>query len=124
MSTEPLIEPLFGAETHAFGAGQTENATVSAIKEMHEARPFDFRQKALAELARALAQNIDRGNAKGRSVGNEAAQLVVVLDKLAGVEEGVDESQIPKEVQEFSYALAQLPRIAPGPGHAEVRDSA
>lgn len=106
-----------------------ETETREQLTAMHEEHPFTASQRVIAKVAIALAQNIDRGNFKGRAIGNEATQLVASMQLLAGDE--VDPTAegalgAPAVVLEFMHALAQPPRVDTPSGDAgtEVRDSA
>lgn len=104
--------PLFEDNLGGFAPGATETRTIVQLEAMNAAKPFDAPQQLLAEAARALAQNIDAGNRKGRAIGNEVAQLLAVIATLTqGEEDAPTESDIPDETREFIHALAAVPRI-------------
>ena len=74
-----------------------------------------------AETARALAQNIDRGNLKGRAIGNEAAQMLACIEQLQGdTDAAVDVNALPEETRQFLEGLGSVPRI----DRAKTRDNA
>lgn len=90
----------------------TETAVINAIRELDAKKPLEGMQKAIAQVCRSLARNIDGGNLKGRAVANEATQLANLLTQLAGVEaESVDESSVPEMTRRLMDALATPPRL-------------
>lgn len=104
-------DALFDIESAQIGVGSTQKRTIEALKTMNEERPFTAAEKLLAEVARALAENIDRGNIKGRSIGNEAMQLQSVISTLVGEQgEHEDPLDLPAETLELMRALANPAR--------------
>lgn len=92
--------------------GQTERKVEEQLDLVRAEKEFTPSDEMLAEVARALAQNIDRGNLKGRSIGNEAAQMLACLEQLRGeTVEAVEASDIPAETKEFMDGLGTVPRI-------------
>lgn len=106
-----LSPALFEVESGQFGLGSTQKRTIEALQAMNDERPFTSSEKLLAEVARALAENIDRGNTKGRSIGNEAMQLQSVIATLVGeTNEHEDPLDLPVETLELMRALANSPQ--------------
>ena len=108
--------------------GDMERETIKQLEELAEVVDFTSQQKLIAQTARALAQNIDRGNVKGRSIGNEAAQLLQAIEMLTPeeVDDDAATATIPAATKELFDALqspallAALPRV----DRTEVRDTA
>jgi hypothetical protein len=104
-------DALFELESEQIGIGSTQRRTIAALQAMNDDRPFTASQQLLAEVARALAENIDRGNMKGRSIGNEAMQLQSVIATLVGeTNEHEDPLDLPAETLELMRALANSPQ--------------
>jgi len=102
---------LFGDESVRVGVGATESRTITALEAMNVDGTFTPAQELLAEVARALAQNIDGGNRKGRSIGNEAMQLQSVIATLVGDDPTDDDVlDLPEETRELMSALANPAR--------------
>lgn len=103
---------LFEENLVGYPPGPTETRTIRQLEAMNEEKPFDPPQLLLAEAARALGQNIDAGNRKGRAIGNEVAQLLAVIQTLTATEaDAPAASDIPSETREFMNGLAAVPRI-------------
>lgn len=85
---------LFSSSSLAFGLGPMERRAVDTLEAMHAGARFTPAQMLLAETARALAANIDRGNVKGRAIGNEAMQLAAVLAVLEGDDAGAADGEL------------------------------
>ncbi len=125
--TNPGLFDLPGTEAGAIG--EMEREAREQLNAMHDSRAFTAHQQVIAKVAISLARNIDRGNLKGRAIGNEATQLVASMQLLAGEE--IDPNAegtlgIPAETERFLHALTQPPRVDPAPGGAgtPLRDSA
>jgi hypothetical protein len=59
--------------------------------------------------------NIDKGNLKGRAVGNEAMQLMAALEAISGTGPGDEPvaGNIPPDAQKLMDALSAAP-LSPG----------
>lgn len=109
---DPDGSRLFAEEPGAFGMMATESRAIRTLEQLHAARAFTPAQELLAETARALARNIDRGNLKGRAIGNEAMQLAAVLAQLVDVDTDPDAgavSNLPPAAAALLEALGTRP---------------
>lgn len=91
-----------------FGEGPTETETRLAIEEIEEENPARGARRTVKQLCLSLAKSIDRGNAKGRAIANEAAQLFAMMQQLSPPEAAgtVDASALSPELQRLFDALA------------------
>ena len=92
-----------------FGQGLTESETRAAIAEIEDERPLVGILRTLKQAAIALAMSIDNGNNKGRSVANDVAQLVAIMQQLAPPEDvggTPDDSHLTPETRRLLDALA------------------
>lgn len=93
---------------------EMEMVTRAALEEIKAKTPLTGKRRAQEQIAMALARNIDRGNAKGRAIANEAMQLQAVLDALAP-DEAKHDDDLPDELKDLLNAFASGPRISPPP---------
>jgi hypothetical protein len=118
MSTLEGLE--FGPETTQsagrYGEGETERETRAALREIEEDTPLTGLRRTVKQLALSLARSIDAGNAKGRAVANEAAQLFAMMQQLAPAEDpgaAGDETQFTPETRRLLDALSSAPQLVP-----------
>lgn len=98
---------------------EMEQVTRVALAEIAAGSPLKGKRAAQAQIAMALARNIDRGNSKGRAIANEAMQLQAVLDALSPDGDEADTDNLPQELRELIAVFGSAPRISPAP----VRDA-
>lgn len=105
-----------------FGEGPTERETRQAIKEIEETKPITGARRTIKQIAISLAMSIDKGNAKGRAIANEASQLFVMMRELSPPEEEAsdDPSNLTEPTRRLLDGYASPPRLDPAP----QRDSA
>jgi hypothetical protein len=100
------------SDSGGFGAGPLEKSARTSIGAMKAARLFEAHENVLADIAIALAQNIDAGNRKGRAIANEALQLSTLLTQLAGEQlEDIPDTSIPPATKALLDALGTAPRL-------------
>lgn len=87
-----MIDPLFTLDSETL-QGIAERETRLAIAEIESAEPFTGARRAIKQVAISLAASIDKGNAKGRAIANEAAQLLEMMRQLTAVEESILDSE-------------------------------
>ncbi len=97
-------------ETGKYGESAEELAVKQALKEIAEKNPLTGSRIALARMCISLAQNIAKGNAKGRAVANEVATLGSLMEQLDPAAPDVDDSDLPPELRKIADALAATPR--------------
>ena len=109
-----------------YGQGPTETETRTAIEEIEsEAGELKGAKRTIKQLAISLAISIDKGNAKGRAVANEAGQLFEMMQHLAPADDADgpgDDSHLTPETKRLLDALAAPAQLDPDPateGHAE-----
>jgi hypothetical protein len=103
-------DTLFDLGSTRYPAGSTEDRIRKALDSLNAERTFTDGEAALAEVARALAENIDAGNRKGRAIANEAMQLVAIMQLIRPADVAtVDPTGIPAETQSFMDALNAPP---------------
>lgn len=113
MQTDDAAPALFEAPkpAHIYGQGELEKAVRQSIEEIKAGAGIKPARLFLAHTAIELAKSIDKGNAKGRAVANEAAQLVSTMELLDPVEEaGTDPDTLPADLREFMNAFSASPR--------------
>ncbi|MDF2826875.1 MAG: hypothetical protein K0R01_158 [Mycobacterium sp.] len=125
MTTLPGLD--FGPETPQnvgrYGEGETERETRAALAEIEKDTPLTGVKRTAKTLALSLARSIDAGNAKGRAVANEAAQLFAMMQQLAPAEdpnETGDDSHLTPETRRLLDAFAAPAQLDAAP----VRDGA
>lgn len=109
-----------------FGQGPTESETRAAIEEI-EADAGELRgtKRTIKQLAISLAISVDKGNAKGRAVAQEAGQLFEMMRHLAPPEDPAgagDDSHLTPETKRLLDALAAPAQFDADPAaevHAE-----
>lgn len=95
-----------------YARNTTEDAVIAAIKELDQQSTLTGMQRATAQVCRSLARSIDLGNVKGRAIANEATQLNLLLNQLAGVDLAAgDPDAMPPETKALIDALATAPRL-------------
>lgn len=96
---------IFAQQTGAsYGVSLEELAVRELIDEIREKGEMTRAKQVLCVTALALAQNIARGNTKGRAVANEAAQLAAIVEQLTE-EATADEGDLPPELRELLEAF-------------------
>ena len=124
MPGETTLElPGFEPTTARYDADETEKAVVEAINAIEAERPITRSQIALKSLCIALARNIDRGNAKGRAIANEASTLSATLQLLEGEDLALDTDNLPPDAKALLDALGTRP-AAPRPDATPAGDPA
>lgn len=106
-----------------YGEGDTERETRAALAEIEEDTPLTGVKRTAKTLALSLARSIDAGNAKGRAVANEAAQLFAMMQQLAPAEDPADagdDSHLTPETRRLLDAFAAPAQLDAAP----VRDGA
>lgn len=93
-----------------YGQGPTETETRAAIEEIEaDAGELKGAKRTIKQLAIALAVSIDKGNAKGRAVANEAGQLFEMMQHLAPATDPdgpADDTHLTPETRRLLDALA------------------
>lgn len=97
-----------------FGAGPTESETRAAIAELEELGPITGAKRTVKQLCISLAQSIDKGNAKGRAIANEAAQLFTMMQQLAPPETA------ETNTSDLSPELRKLFDVFAAPAHLDA----
>ena len=96
-------------DSRRFGEGITEYETRRAIEEIEAEEPIVGPRRALKQLCLSLAMSIDKGNAKGRAIANEASQLYLLMQQLVPPEETeTDLSALTPELQRL-FDVFSLP---------------
>lgn len=111
------------AKTSYFGAGETENEIRVAIDEIEAVTPLTGVKRSAKRIAISLAKSIDRGNAKGRAVANEAAQLFQMMMQLAPAEDPSavqDDAHLTPETRRLLDALAAPAQLDEAPPRDEA----
>lgn len=99
-----------------YGQGPTETEIRAAIQEIELKAPLTGARRAVKQMAISLAISIDKGNAKGRAIANEAGQLFDLMQHLAPADDGdAGESNLTDETQKLlaAYAAPAQPHAAP-----------
>ncbi|MDJ1115337.1 hypothetical protein [Microbacterium dauci] len=101
----------------SYGQGATESETRMALRELEETRPLVGTLRTLKQAAIQLAISIDRGNTKGRSVANDVAQLIAIMQQLepATDDETPDDSHLTPEMRRLLDALAAPAQLDAAP---------
>ncbi|WP_314148230.1 hypothetical protein [uncultured Leifsonia sp.] len=106
------------SEIGGYGQGPTERETRQAIAEIEELSPLTGARRTLKQLAISLAISIDKGNAKGRAIANEAGQLFEMMNHLspAGDDgDDPDDSKLTSETKALLTTYAAPARPSPTP---------
>ncbi|GAA3342969.1 hypothetical protein GCM10017714_33580 [Curtobacterium pusillum] len=106
--------------TGNYGESPEEKAVKQALDEIAQKNPLTGSRIALARMCISLAQNISKGNAKGRAVANEVATLGTLMAQLDPAIPDADDSDLPPELRKIADALATAPR----PGGPTASDAA
>lgn len=108
--------------------GEMERTTREQLRAIAAGIELTPQQLLTSQTAIALAVNIDRGNLKGRSIGNEAAQLLQAIAMLTPDDDAelAGGTDIPNDAKELMNALGTRPQLAAVPrlDRTEERDTA
>lgn len=109
---EQESKPIYGDPPEVLAV----RALIADITEKGQMTPA---KQVLTITAVALAQNIAKGNVKGRSIANEAAQLAAIVEQLTA--EVGDAAGMTEETKELIRALTIDPQAY---ARAEAGDAA
>lgn len=104
--------------TGYFGEGPTEKETRLAISEIDNENPIKGSRRTVKQLCLSLAKSIDAGNAKGRAIANEAAQLFAMMQQLdppAAAGTVPDPAALSPDLQRLFDALSAAPQFDAAP---------
>lgn len=115
MQTDDAAPALFDAPESAgnsgrYGESELEKSVRESIEAIKAERGISKAKMFLAQTAIELARSIAKGNAKGRAVANESAQLVATLELLdPTTDAGEDPDSLPEDLKRLVDAFAQRP---------------
>lgn len=107
-TTHPGLFDIGQESQPKYGDSPEKSAVRALIADIEEKGQMTPAKQVLTVTALALAENITRGNAKGRSIANEAAQLAAIVEQLTA--EVGDAAGMTEETKELIRALTIDPQ--------------
>lgn len=113
MHPDESAPALFAApDTPRYGESELEKSVRESIAAIIAGVGIKPSKMFLAQTAIELARSIAKGNAKGRAVANESAQLVATLELLdPTTDAGDDPDALPEDLKRLVDAFAQRPAV-------------
>ncbi|NQX26839.1 hypothetical protein HQQ81_05670 [Microbacteriaceae bacterium VKM Ac-2854] len=103
---------LFGPEAAQTGPkSPLREAFDTFVADLAQKEPLTMFRLVLAETGRSLAESIDRGNGKGRSVAADVERLQGIMRELEGREDA-NPDDLTEAEKELLAAFSHVPRNA------------